>query len=229
MTGESLPRLLLRLVEAGRPAILWGRQARPHFGRDFDRLLARRLLVEEPQATEWPVCGSCDCGLDARPIQDINARLVAPCPLDHRADAVLLPDDLRSFRIEAEGLVGEIAEASGFVTPPAEVLPDIWSLGPTVSGRAVFLALSRADEYSPACFLLLRSIARSAPITILTPDLPAAVAVRFDAAGVYRVCGFRGIGTAGHLERRGVEDTGRACRPSMRHGGERRCICGRRP
>ena len=38
--SESLSRLLLRLSEAGEPAVLWGRQASPYLGQDFERLLS---------------------------------------------------------------------------------------------------------------------------------------------------------------------------------------------
>ena len=31
----SLTALLLQLSESGDPAILWGRQAKPYFGKDF--------------------------------------------------------------------------------------------------------------------------------------------------------------------------------------------------
>ena len=49
---ETLPRLLLRLSEAGDPAMLWGRQAAPHAGRDFERLLDHGV-VDLPLATDW--------------------------------------------------------------------------------------------------------------------------------------------------------------------------------
>ncbi len=96
---ETLPRLLLRLSEAGEPAILWGRQAAPHAGRAFDRLLDRGVLVEQAPATEWDVCPACECGLGARPIQHINGRQIVVCPPDRRNDVVLGDDDLQSFRI----------------------------------------------------------------------------------------------------------------------------------
>ena len=57
---ETLPRLLLRLSEAGDPAILWGRQAAPHAGRDFERLLDHGVLVEQSPTTEWDVCPTCE-------------------------------------------------------------------------------------------------------------------------------------------------------------------------
>lgn len=192
--SESLPKLLLRLSEAGAPAILWGRQAEPHFGREFERLLRQRLLVEAPPATEWSVCGNCECGLDARPIQEIDGRLVAVCPLDHRGDVLLAPEDLRSFRIDVGVLVAEIARASGFAGSLTKVSPHIWSLGPAACGRAVFLSLLRADEYSPSCFLLLRTLARCAPVTVLTPEIPDAAVIHFDAAGVHQVTTGKVIG-----------------------------------
>ncbi len=102
---DSLTALLLRRSEGGCPLLLGG-QAKSHFGRAFDRLLARRVLVELAPATEWPVCGTCECGMDARVIREINGELRALCFLDSACDAILIPDDLRAFRIDPEHLVG---------------------------------------------------------------------------------------------------------------------------
>lgn len=44
--SESLATLLLRLSEAGEPAFLWSRQAKPYLGRAFDCLLTGGVLVE---------------------------------------------------------------------------------------------------------------------------------------------------------------------------------------
>jgi hypothetical protein len=84
---ESLIRLLLRLSEAGEPAILWGRQAKPYPDRDLEQLLARGVLTEQAPADEWDVCSDCECRLAARPIQCIEGDLIAACPLDHARDA----------------------------------------------------------------------------------------------------------------------------------------------
>lgn len=170
---ETLPRLLLRLSEAGDPAILWGRQAAPHAGRDFERLLDHGVLVEQAPATEWDVCPACDCGREARTIQQVNGRHIAVCPTDRRSDLVLGDDDLRSFRIHPSALVREIAMASGFGGEPLAVAAGLWHLGETSNQRALFLALSRDAVLQSGMIGLMRSIARSSPVTVIAPAMAA--------------------------------------------------------
>lgn len=182
VTTESLPKLLLRLSEASPPVILWGRQARQHFGRDFDRLLGQRLLVEQEPAREWPVCATCDCDADARPVEYLDGRPVAVCPADRRADTVLDPADLRAFEVNVGVLVQAIAAATG-IPAPTEVLPGVWHMGLS-SGRAVFLIPSLAAAQQPALLTVLRNRAGNAQITMLTATLPASDAHRLEDAGV---------------------------------------------
>ncbi|MCG8270190.1 hypothetical protein MIC97_01510 [Aquamicrobium sp. NLF2-7] len=181
---ETLPRLLLRLSEAGDPAILWGRQASSHAGRDFERLLDHGVLVEQTPATEWDVCPACDCGLDARPIHQVNGRHIAVCPTDRRNDVVLGADDLRSFRIHPSALVREIAMASGFGGTPAPVAAGVWHLGETSDQRALFLALSRDAVLQPGMIGLMRSAARSSPIIVIAPAMAADELARFVEAAI---------------------------------------------
>ena len=185
--AESLVELLLRLSEAGEPAILWGRQARPYLGRDFERLLDQGILVENAQATEWDVCSSCECGLDARPIQHIDGRYVAACPLDQRSDRNLEAEDLKSFGIGIPALVREIASASGFTSDPSEAAPGIWNLGLAPSKRAAFLALSRSAALQPALVWALRTVARSSPITFVAPALSSAEQLQLAEKEIYLV------------------------------------------
>ena len=49
----------------------------------------------------WSTCTHCNCGFDWRPIQRIDARIVAACAIDAGADTELEEDDLRSFLIDA--------------------------------------------------------------------------------------------------------------------------------
>jgi len=184
---DCLARLLLRLSEAGEPAILWGRQAKPHLGRDFERLLDQGLLVEDAPATEWNVCSSCECDLDVRPIQQIDGRHVAACPLDQKSDLILDAEDLRSFRIGVLALVREIASASGFSNEPSETAAGIWNLGLTPSKRAAFLAPSRTAALQPGLVAALRMAARSLPITMIAPALSAAEQLRFAEAEIHLV------------------------------------------
>jgi hypothetical protein len=181
---ETLPRLLLRLSEAGDPAILWGRQAAPHAGRDFERLLDHGVLVEQSPATEWDVCPTCECGLDARPIHQVNGRHIAVCPTDRRSDVVLGDDDLRSFRIHPLSLVREIAMASGFGGEPALIATGVWHLGETSNQRALFLALSQDAVLQPGMFGLMRSVTRSSPISVIAPAMAADELARFVGAAI---------------------------------------------
>lgn len=112
--SESLTRLLLRLSEAGEPAILPGGLAKSHFGPQFQGFLNRRLVIEQPPATDWPPCNSCECGLDARPVRAVDGRLVAACPFNSASDINLEEDDLRTFEINTSAVVKEIASTSGF-------------------------------------------------------------------------------------------------------------------
>lgn len=183
---ERLSALLLRLSEPGDPAILWGRLAKPFLGREFDRLLARGVLTEQAQADEWDVCTDCECGHDGRRIQQIDGRLVAACPLDHRSDTVLEPEDLRSFRIDAGAIVREIAAASGLSGTPEPVLPGMWRLGAGPAKRALFLVLVKRDLAAPGLIAALQRVEKL-PITLIGPALPAAERLRFAEASVHYV------------------------------------------
>lgn len=194
---ETLARLLLRQSEAGEPALLWGRQAVPFHGQEFDRLLSRGVLIEEAPATDWAPCRDCECGLDSRPIQDIGGRLVASCPVDCSGDTVLSADDLRSFRIDPAALVGEIAAASGFSDRPSDITPGVWHLGLTAMNRAVFFALARDSVLQPGLIGTLRLVDRSSPITMIVPALAAADQSRFAEAGVFLVASGTCVGADG--------------------------------
>src|SRR5581483_8501297 len=197
VVSESIETLLLRLSEVGEPATLWGRQAKPHFGSEFERLLARRILVEQAPATEWPVCASCECGIVARPIQAAGDRHVAPCPYDYRCDAALDDDDLRSFRIDGEVLIKEIAAAAGIAAEPELVLPGIWHFGPLGSKRAVFVALSISAATQPGIFVSMQAAARGQPITFVAPSLPMTERQHLKQAGIHLVAVGDAIGHNG--------------------------------
>lgn len=119
LKSEDLAGLLLRLSEAGEPAILWGRQVKPFLGPHFERLLNISLLIEEAPATEWSVCSNCECGQDSRSIEEMAGQFVAVCPLDCGSDKILGADDLRSFRISFSALVREISVNSDLVDEPS--------------------------------------------------------------------------------------------------------------
>jgi len=184
---ETLPRLLLRLSEAEHP-VLWGRAAAPHFGREFDRMLAQRVLIEEAPAETWCLCSDCECSLDARPIQRINGGLVAVCPLDHQADAHLTDTDIRSFRIDPAILVRLIAAASGLDPAPEQILPGLWRLGTTAGSQTVFVVLSIAASVQPGLMGMLTKSARCAAITLLVPTrVPETTRRQLEDAGLHVV------------------------------------------
>ena len=183
---ERLHNLLLQ-SEAGEPAILWGRLAKPFLGKEFDRLLHRGVLIEETPADEWDVCSDCECDHDSRLIQRIEGKLIAACPIDHHSDTVLEPEDLRSFQINLKLFVCELAVASGFTAEPAPVLPGVWYLGLGPAKRALFLALPRGDVLAPGLIATLQRLAERSPITIVAPALPPADLLRFAEASIHYV------------------------------------------
>ena len=181
---DSLTSLLLRQSEVAERPILWGGQAAPRFGRQFDRLIERGALVELAPATEWSVCASCECGMDARIVREINGQLRALCLLDPACDAILEPDDLRAFRIDPERLVGLIAEASGFAGPIEPLAPDLWRLGRLASGRSVAVGIAAGALQQPGIVLLLKAAANGAAVTVVAPDPGPAIRLRFIEAGI---------------------------------------------
>lgn len=184
---ETLSRLLLRLSEAEHP-VLWGRVAAPHFGRDFDRMLGQRVLVEEAPTETWGLCSSCECGLDARPIQRIHGSLVAVCPLDHQADAHLTDTDIRIFRIDPAMLARMVSVASGLDKDPETILPGLWRMGAVDGSQAVFIALSIAAAVQPGLMGMLTRSAGGSAITLLAPQrLPAESRRLFVDAGMHVV------------------------------------------
>ncbi len=191
---ETLPRLLLRQSEAEHP-VLWGRAAVAHFGREFDRMLAQRVLVAEAPAETWGLCSDCECGLDARPIRRINGGLVAVCPLDHQADAHLTDTDIRSFRIDPAVLVRLIASASGLDPIPEEILPGLWRLGTIAGSQVVFVVLSVAASVQPGLTGMVTKSARGAALTLLVPTrMPEATRRHLDDAGIHVVAVLEALG-----------------------------------
>jgi hypothetical protein len=182
---ETILRLLTRLSEAGDDAILPGELAAPFFGPGFDRLLAKRVLVEQAPLSDWDVCDGCECGLPCRPIRKIGDAFRAECPFDHRQDIELTEDDVRVFRIGADGLASVIGAAAGFSAAPKLAAEKVWRLGDTPSGRAVFLALQPAALTGDGIIASLRQAAQGSDITILAPQLPAEAARRHHDAGFH--------------------------------------------
>ena len=184
---ETILRLLTRLSEAGDDAILSGELAGPFFGPVFDRLLAKRVLVEQAPLADWEVCDACECGLPCRPIRKAGDGYRAECPLDRRHDVDLTEDDLRVFRIGGGALASVIGTAAGFGTAPNLAAEKVWRLGETPSGRAVFLSLEPAAMTGDGIIASLRQAAQGSDVTILAPQLPAEIARRHQDAGFHLV------------------------------------------
>lgn len=205
MSGtETLFALLTRLSEAGGDAILGGRLASRHAGPAFNRLLRLGVLVKRAPAEEWSVCARCECGLDARPIREIDGRPWAVCPLDHNSDQPLEPEDLHSFRIDPIRLVTVLAESSGF-SSVEDVLPGAWDLGCLASGRRVVVTLTGDALEQPGFVLALRAIVGSVPLTIVAPHADPATRRRLLEADIYFVVlqsvlarGEHGVDVLGH-------------------------------
>jgi hypothetical protein len=184
---ETILRLLTRLSEAGDDAILPGDLAAPFFGPVFERLLAKRVLVEQAPLSDWEVCDACECGLPCRPIRKAGDALRAECPLDCRQDVELTSDDLRVFRIGADALASVISAAAGFGAEPKPATGKVWRVGETPSGRVVFLALEPAAMIGDGIIATLRQAEQGADFTILAPKLTPEAARRLDDAGFHLV------------------------------------------
>jgi hypothetical protein len=184
---ETLTHLLLRLSEAEPPALLWGRTARRHFGAGFERLLDGGILIEQRPATEWPVCGSCECDLDMRPLTRIADRTVAACPLDRGNDEVLEDVDLQIFQLDHRAFVHEIARVSGFGEPPSEISPGLWSLGMSKIDIEAFLTFSDVVARQPQIIDSIWRVARGRRRMLIAPTLTASESIAFDRADIRMV------------------------------------------
>lgn len=178
---ETLTHLLLRLSEE-QPPLLWGRRARSHFGRAFDRLLDSRILVEERPAEEWPVCSTCECDLDMRPLATIGNKPVAICPLDHDNDEIVDDDDLRQFRIDLVALCWQIRKANNMQGPSVEPVGRctfrLGAIGTGIRRRQYFLARALRAKNASDIAHAIRGQADDGTIVILTPterDLSSSV------------------------------------------------------
>lgn len=182
---ETLSRLLLQLSEVEPPALLWGSVARRHHGAGFERLLDTQILIEQRPATEWPVCSSCECDLDMRPLLRIAGKLVAACPLDHRKDETLDDDDLRSFLLDHSALLREIVRVSGFESSPSEISSNLWSLG-MAEGVDLFLTYHGSVAGHHGTVNAIRLTARTHPV-LISPRLSAADRLALDRAQIRSV------------------------------------------
>lgn len=196
--NDSLPKLLLRRSEAGHGAVLWGREAQPHFGRAFDRLLAEGLLTEREPATTWPPCSTCEGRCEGRDIVVIGDLLVAECPEDHRCNSTLAPNLIRSFEIDAAVLCRLIAAASGLSGDLATATDGVWDLGRLPSGRSVMLALDPMAAVDPRLVTLIRTRVELDKTTLLLPGaVPELQRQHLAEAGLRIMMTLEALGDAG--------------------------------
>jgi hypothetical protein len=167
---DSLPKLLLRRSEGGRGAILWGREAQPHFGKLFDRLLADGILTERAPAATWPPCSTCPGHCGDRAIVFVDGRAVAECPEDHACDDVLDADMIRSFEIDPDRLCAALAGASGLKGEISPVDSGVWNLGRLPGGRTVMLALDPLTAADQRVVTLICARVEAAATTLLLPS-----------------------------------------------------------
>lgn len=196
--NASLPKLLLQRSEGGGTPVLWGRDAAPHFGRPFERLLTAGILLERPPATAWPACRRCDGECGERDVIEFDGGLVAECPHYPAERARLAPHDIRSFSIAVTPLLTLLAKEAGVGDEPELFADGLWRLGQTTGGRAVFLLLSKNELSKPETLKLLASCGPLSAVTLLVPEAASAAELR-----LYRAAGCHTVRTAEALSDEG--------------------------
>lgn len=173
-----------RLSDGGPQVSISGRALHRFPEREIDRLLRARVLIEQRKADNWSVCAHCDCGLDARPIRDIDGEIRACCPHDQAEDVILQKDDLRRFSVGADRLVAWIAASGNLGGAVASIADGIWLLGDTLSGHAVVLCFDAGDLVVPGAIMAIKAAAGQKPIVLIANDTSAGIAVRLREAGI---------------------------------------------
>lgn len=187
---ESLAHRLLRLTSGGPPVILTGRDLLGHLGRGLDRLLDRRVLVEQARTDEWGPCSGCDLDCGSRPVQEIDGRLIAACPHDAACDEILSHDDVRQFQLELDELVLALREDNNLGGDgPAAVSDGVWLVG--ASGdvgavpRSVFMAIGSILESPANVLAVMRRFSQPGAAAIITTgDVAVDARVVFEDAGM---------------------------------------------
>jgi hypothetical protein len=191
--SKNLPRRLLRLSSGGLPLILFGRTLREHVGPELDRALGRRVLIELPRLEEWPPCPCCDQECDARPIRELEGRLVAMCPHDAASDEVLSREDVRQFLLDAEELCLAIREDSGLGGDgPTMIARGIWLIGQTgghhAPPRIIFVGFEFGLGAAAIIALLKRMAGPRSALLVLTGEADVELRLALGDAGIDAVC-----------------------------------------
>ena len=167
-----------RLNKTGARPEVSGRLLRRFPEAEINKLLRARILVEDRKIDSWGTCAHCDCGHDARMIQEINGKFVACCPLDPSQDVFLEPADLIRYRIDADQLIRAIAAAGNLTGTPAVISAGLWSMGVAATGRTIFLCRSPRDVFAPGISMLLKSLAGGKPPIVVFDEIDQASGIR---------------------------------------------------
>lgn len=169
--------LLLSEIPAGR--VFNGRAAAVFPRAAFERMLARRVVVERPPVNEVAAHPACDRECSGRLVQRAKERIWAVCPLGVCPRDELAAEELRHFEVSLAGLCRCLREDNGWSGEPVAQLADgLWVLGrarcrnPPPS-RLVLLALGLRETTIATLQIVARGAARDGPLTILTPTDPA--------------------------------------------------------
>lgn len=167
-----------RLNKTGARPEVSGRLLRRFPEAEVNKLLRGRILIEDRKIDSWGTCAHCDCGHDARVIQEIDGKLVACCPLDPSQDVILEPNDLMRYLIDAERLIAAIAAAGNLTETPAGISAGLWSMGKDTKGRSIFLCRSPQNVFVPGISMLLKSLARGKPPIVVFYEIDQASGIR---------------------------------------------------
>ena len=148
--------LWTRLSEGGARVAISGRALSRFPANDIERLLRAQVLIEEQKADTWSVCAECDCGLDARPVEQSDDAFRACCPHDQSEDVILQKDDLRRFSVDVDRLVARIAASGNLGGAVIRIADDVWLLGETPSGHAVFLSIDADNLVTPGAVMAMQ-------------------------------------------------------------------------
>lgn len=176
--------LWTRLSEGGARVAISGRALSRFSANDIERLLRAQVLIEEQKADTWSVCAECDCGLDARPVEQLGDAFRACCPHDQAEDVILQKDDLRRFSVDVDRLVTRISASGDLGGAVTRIADDVWLLGETPSGHAVVLSIDAENLVAPGAVMAIRVAVGPKPIMAIVHDLSAAIAVRLREVGV---------------------------------------------
>jgi DNA-binding winged helix-turn-helix (wHTH) protein len=167
-----------RLNKTGARPEVSGRLLRRFSEAEIAKLLRARILIEDRKIDSWGTCAHCDCGYDARMIQEIDGKLIACCPLDPSQDVILEPNDLMRYRIDAEQLIAAIAAVGKLAGAPATISAGLWSMGKSATGRSIFLCRSPRDVFAPGISMLLKSMAGGKPPIVVFDAIDQASGIR---------------------------------------------------